>query len=143
MRTLLHGTALMGVVMAALVASGAAVSAADAPSAEKVYELRIYKTNPGKLEALHARFRDHTCTLFRKHGIELVGFWTPTQGAESQDTLYYLIAFPSVAAQKAAWEAFKNDPAWIKAKADSEKDGVLVKQVLSKNLNATDYSPIH
>jgi hypothetical protein len=143
MRTLLHGTALLGVAMAALAAWGAAVSAADAPSAEKVYELRIYKTNPGKLDALHARFRAYTCPLFQKHGVELVGFWTPTEGAEAHDTLYYLIAFPSVAAQKATWAAFRSDPAWIKAKAESEKDGVLVKQVLTKNLKATDYSPIH
>jgi hypothetical protein len=120
----------------------ASASAADTASAGKVYELRVYHTNPGKLEALHARFRDHTCKLFQKHGIELVGFWTPIQGDEAKDTLYYIVAFPSAEAQKKAWQAFGDDPAWKKAKADSEKDGVLVKKVDSMNLKATDYSPI-
>jgi len=122
--------------------SGTLTLAAEAPAGDKVYEARIYKCNPGKLEALHARFRDHTCKLFKKHGIEVIGFWTPTTGDEALDTLIYMVAFPSVEAQKKAWAAFKDDPEWIKAKADSEKEGVLVKEVMSKNLRATDYSPI-
>jgi hypothetical protein len=80
--------------------------------------------------------------LFKKHGIEMIGFWTLMEGDESTGTLYYIVAFPSVEAQKAAWQAFKDDPAWKNAKADSEKDGVLVKEVTSKNMKATDYSPI-
>lgn len=113
----------------------------DKPAAGKVYELRVYKTNPGKLDALHARFRDHTCKLFQKHGIELVGFWTPAEGDDAKDTLIYIVAFPSAEAQKQAWQAFKDDPEWQKAKAASEKDGVLVKTVTSQNLLPTDYSP--
>ena len=120
----------------------APAGAADNPSNGKVYELRVYHTNPGKLEALHVRFRDHTCGLFKKHGIELIGFWTPVQGEEASNTLYYIIAFPSVEAQKKAWQEFRNDPEWIKAKAESEKEGVLVKKVDSTNLQATDYSPL-
>jgi hypothetical protein len=116
---------------------------ADQATGGKIFEMRIYKANPGKLDALHARFRDHTCQIFAKHGIELIGFWTPVEGDEAKDTLIYLVAFPSVEAQKKAWEAFKADPEWQKAKADSEKQGVLVKEVQSKNLKATDYSLIH
>ena len=116
-------------------------TAEEKPAAGKVYELRIYKTNPGKLDALHARFRDHTCKLFAKHGIELVGCWTPTEGEEAKDTLVYIIAFPSVEAQKQSWQAFRDDPDWQKAKAESEKDGVLVKSLTSQNLAPTDYSP--
>jgi hypothetical protein len=70
-----------------------------------------------------------------------VGFWTPTEGEQAKDTLVYIIAFPSADAQKQAWKAFGDDPEWKKAKADSEKDGVLVKAVTSQNLTATDYSP--
>lgn len=116
--------------------------AADAPKAGKVYELRVYHTNPGKLDALNARFRDHTCKLFQKHGMELIGFWTPLQGDEAQDTLYYILAFPSVEAQKKAWQAFGADPDWKTARTESEKDGVLVKKVESKILKPTDYSPM-
>ena len=75
-------------------------------------------------------------------GSRSVGFWTPTEGEEAKDTLCYMLAFPSVEAQKKAWADFKADPEWIKAKAESEKDGVLVKKFESKNLSATDYSPL-
>ena len=119
---------------------GTRASAADASSAGKVYELRTYHASPGKLDALHARFRDHTCKLFQKHGIEVIGFWTPSEGEEAKDTLIYIVAFPSVEAQKKAWQEFRADPEWIKVKADSEKDGSLTTKVESKNLKATDYS---
>jgi hypothetical protein len=142
MRTNLCVLVALVAVFAISAVLNASASAADTASAGKVYELRVYHTNPGKLEALHARFRDHTCKLFQKHGIELVGFWTPIQGDEAKDTLYYIVAFPNAEAQKKAWQAFGDDPAWKKAKADSEKDGVLVKKVDSMNLKATDYSPI-
>lgn len=121
----------------------APAAAVDAPASGKIYELRTYTASPGKLDALNARFRDHTCKLFKKHGMELVGFWTPTDGEESKNTLIYIVAFPSVAAQKAAWQAFRDDPEWKEAKANSEKDGSLTTNVQTKNLKATDYSPIH
>jgi hypothetical protein len=142
MRTLMSLSVVLGIVLAGTMLFPACVSAAETPPSGKVYELRVYYANPGKLEALHARFRDHTCKLFQKHGIEVVGFWTPAQGEEAKDTLYYIVAFPSAEAQKKAWQAFRDDPDWVKAKADSEKEGVLVKKVDSTNLKATDYSPL-
>ena len=142
MRMLLSVSFVLGMLFASTLLLCARVKAADAPPAGKVYELRVYHANPGKLESLHARFRDHTCKLFQKHGIELIGFWTPTQGEEAKNTLYYIVAFPDAEAQKKAWQAFREDPDWIKAKADSEKEGVLVKKVDSTNLKATDYSPL-
>ena len=111
---------------------GTRATAADAPPAGKVFELRVYHASPGKLEALHARFRDHTCKLFQKHGMEVIGFWTPTDGDEAKDTLIYILAFPSVEAQKKAWQDFRADPEWIKVKADSEKDGSLTTKVESR-----------
>ena len=141
MKTLGKLVLMLTLVATAYITSGTAASAADAPSS-KVFEARIYKCNPGKLDALHARFRDHTCKLFAKHGMEVIAFWTPAEGDAASDTLIYVLAFPSVEAQKKAWDAFRADPDWIKAKADSEKDGVLVKDVQSTNMKATDYSPI-
>lgn len=108
----------------------------------KIFELRIYKTFPGKLEDLHKRFREHTCRLFKKHGIELVGFWVPTEGEEAKDTLIYIVAFPSKEAQAKAWKAFQSDPEWIKARDESHRGGVIVQKVESKNMKAVDYSPI-
>jgi len=142
MKTISSVSFFLGMLFASSLLLGARARGADAPPAGKVYELRVYHANPGKLEALHARFRDHTCKLFQKHGIELIGFWTPTQGEDAKNTLYYIIAFPDAETQKKAWQAFRDDPDWQKAKADSEKDGVLVNKVDSRNLKATDYSPL-
>lgn len=74
--------------------------------------------------------------------MEVVGFWTPMQGEEAKNTLYYILAFPS-AVQKKAWQEFRSDPEWTKVKAESEKEGVLVNKVDSTNLKPTDYSPLH
>lgn len=142
MKSFLHCAALAIVVGAAMIPCARSAPAADKPG--KVFELRTYIASPGKFEALNARFRNHTLELFKKHGIEVVGFWVPADGPEAQDTLMYFVAFPSAEAQKKAWAAFKSDPAWKKAKADSEKDGVpLAKKVITKNYVGADYSPIH
>ena len=93
-------------------------------------------------ESLKARFRDHTNDLFRKHGMEIIGFWTPTEGPKSQNTLIYILAYPSKEAADKAWKAFREDPDWIKAKDASEKDGPLVKKVDSTYLKPTDFSPM-
>jgi hypothetical protein len=117
--------------------------AADQPAKDqRVFELRTYTTNPGKLDALHKRFREHTNRIFKKHGVEIIGYWTPAEGPQSQDTLIYVVAFPSREAQKKAWAAFQADPEWQKVKEESHKDGVIVKEVKSITMRATDYSPI-
>ncbi|MGH9426153.1 MAG: NIPSNAP family protein, partial [Terriglobia bacterium] len=41
---------------------------ADAAAKGRVFEIRTYTANEGKLDALHARFRDHTTKIFEKHG---------------------------------------------------------------------------
>src|SRR3954454_20535084 len=82
----------------------------------RVFELRIYHAAPGKMKALHARFRDHTCKLFKKHGMTIVGFWSPTDEKEAEQKLYYVLAYPSKAAADASWKAFREDPDWVPAK---------------------------
>src|SRR5499433_1951966 len=91
---------------------------APSPSLAKdsrCYEIRTYTAAPGKLEELHARFRNHTMKLFKKHGIEVVGFWGPTDKEKgSENTLVYLLVFPSREALDKAWKAFGADPEWKK-----------------------------
>ena len=109
----------------------------------RCFELRTYTAAPGKLEALHARFRDHTNALFTKHGMTLVGYWVPTDADKgAANTLVYILAYPSRAARDKAWEAFQNDPAWLAARQASEVDGKLTEKVESLFLAATDYSPL-
>ena len=105
----------------------------------RCYELRIYTANEGKLEALNARFRDHTCKLFEKHGLTNVGYWVPVD--KSDNRLIYVISSPNRAAHTKSWKAFLNDPNWKKAYKVSTKDGALVAKIDSTFMSATDYSP--
>jgi hypothetical protein len=108
----------------------------------RAFELRTYTAAEGKLEALHARFREHTIGLFRKHGMEVLGFWSPVGDKAPANTLVYLLAYPSQEAREASWKAFANDPEWKKVYAESQKDGSLVAKVESVMLAPTDYSPM-
>jgi hypothetical protein len=108
----------------------------------RVFEMRTYYAFPGKMTALHARFRDHTCKLFQKHGMTLIGFWSPIDAKTAQQKMVYILAFPSKEAADKSWKAFQDDPDWKAAKAASEKDGKLVEKVESVFLNPTDYSPL-
>lgn len=105
----------------------------------RFFELRVYYANPGKLDALHARFRDHTCKLFEKHGMTNVGYWVPLDNPENK--LIYILAYPDKKAREASWKAFLADENWIKAKKESEKAGGLVAKVEQLYLTAADYSP--
>lgn len=108
----------------------------------RLFEMRTYITHDGRLDALNARFRDHTNKLFVKHGIQLVGYWVPTNEPDSKNTLVYILAYPNMEAREASWKAFVADDEWKKAKAASEADGPIVKKVISQFLTPTDYSPI-
>lgn len=113
-------------------------SAADGP----VYELRIYSCEPGKLDALNARFREHTCKLFEKHGMKNIAYWTPTEGESAGNTLIYVLEHQSRAAAAKSWAAFRSDPEWLKVKESTESAGkFLSKPVESTFMARTDYSP--
>ncbi|ESQ88320.1 hypothetical protein ABAC460_16805 [Asticcacaulis sp. AC460] len=113
----------------------------------RYFELRTYTTNPGKLENLHTRFRDHTLGLFAKHGMTNMLYWRPTADQPAMDNkLVYLMAYPDKAARNAAWAAFGADEAWKKVAADSQVDGPILTAtggVVSVEMRPTDYSPLN
>ena len=106
----------------------------------KVYELRIYHTVPGKLDALVARFRDHTDKLFAKHGLKSVAYWTALDEPVKSSTFFYILEHPSREAAAANWKAFQDDPEWQAVKAKSEENGKLVENIDSTYLRLTDFS---
>jgi hypothetical protein len=112
------------------------------------FEMRTYTAAEGKLDALQARFREHTNALFLKHGMTVVGYWVPMPPAKegetdrSKNTLVYILAYPDKAARDKMWDEFRNDAEWKKVSAESEKDGKLVTKVESVFMTPTDYSPI-
>ena len=107
-----------------------------------IYELRVYWANPGKLEALHNRFRHVTLALFARHNMQVNAFWTPLPTTEDSGDLVYILAFPDEDAVRTSWDAFVNDPDWIKGRDASEVNGKLVKKITSTLLAPTDYSPL-
>ena len=142
-------------VMTALLAAGAAVrlgaadadqakpaaakSAASSQTGTRFFEMRTYYAAEGKIDALNARFRNHTNKLFQKHGMELVGYWQPV---DKKDVLIYILAYPSREAREKAWKDFNADPDWQAARAKSEENGRLVAKVEQVYMTPTDYSPI-
>ena len=117
--------------------------AVSASGQNRVYELRTYTCNEGKLEALKARFRDHTIEIFKRHGIESIGYWIPEDPEKSKTTLIYILVHPSREAATKNWADFRNDPEWKKVAADSEANGkILAKSPESVFMNPTDFSKL-
>lgn len=124
----------------------------DHSASKGVYELRIYYPNEGKLDDLLARFRNHTTGLFDKHGFVNVGYWVTRPGEkpsfadkmlavnQGKESLLYIVSFPDMETRNAAWEAFVNDPEWIKVYEESRLNGALVREIHQVFLNPTDFS---
>ena len=128
--------------IAALLLFPLAGRSAEPEGGERVFELRTYYAAEGKLSDLMARFRNHTNYLFVKHGMQLIGYWTPTEGEGAGTTLVYILAHESREAADKSWKAFVADAAWKEAAAASRKDGRLVAKIEKQWLQATDFSPL-
>jgi hypothetical protein len=122
--------------------TGFALGRASQPASGKVYELRVYSAGDGKLDALNARFRDHTIAIFNRHHMKSVGYWVPTEGDKAGHTLIYVLEHPSREDATKNWAEFNADPEWQKVRAESEANGKLVVNVDRTFMAPTDYSPI-
>jgi len=107
-----------------------------------IYELRVYTPHPGKLEALQARFRDHTRRIFARHGMESVGYWVQVSPAEGAGDLVYIVSHADRATADTNWTAFRADEEWMARKGESEQDGPLVAKITSQYLEPTDFSAL-
>ena len=130
----------MGAAMMLSTASGMEAQASGANS-DVVYELRVYHANEGKLDALVARFRDHTDAIFKRHGMISIAYWLPTDEPLKGRTLIYILKHPSREAATANWKAFHDDPEWVKVSTASEVNGKLAAKVDSTYMTRTDFSP--
>ena len=111
----------------------------SASAAESVYELRTYTAPEGKLDALLARFRDHTIRIFNKHNMQSVAYFVP-QDERSKNTLIYILKHPSREAAEKNWKDFADDPEWKKVAAESEANGKIVTKVERVWLTPTQFS---
>lgn len=101
--------------------------------------MRVYYSPQGKLDDLHARFRNHTLKLFAKHGMESIGYWVPMDNTENK--LVFILAYPSREAREQSWKAFVADPEWKEVAKKTEANGPIVAKVETFFMTATDYSP--
>lgn len=141
MTTRLRLTALVSAAVALCSAFAAGVHVGQARDT-RVYELRTYTTNPGRLPALERRFADHTMRLFERHGMRNELYFTPTDSALRGNTLVYLISHESREAADRNWKAFSADTEWVRVRTASEVDGtILAKPPERVFLQLTPYSP--
>ncbi len=126
-------------ILLAAVMLTATFTSSAAEKDTRVFEMRTYYAPAGKLDDLHARFRDHTTKLFTKHGITNIGYWVPIENTENK--LVYVLAYPNREARDASWKAFMADPDWKAAHKASETNGKLVAKVEQLFMAATDFSP--
>jgi hypothetical protein len=117
----------------------AALMVTTMQAADRVFELRTYTTNEGKLPDLLKRFREHTTQIFEKHGMTNIGYWVPK---DKPNTLIYVLAYRSREDAKKAWEDFRADPEWQKVSKASEENGKIVTHVESVFMDPADFSSI-
>src|SRR5262245_43187403 len=71
-----------------------------------VYELRVYQVNEGKMDALIARFGNHTDAIFKRHNIKSIGYWRPEDAPFADNMFVYILEHPSREDAKKNWAAF-------------------------------------
>jgi hypothetical protein len=134
-------TAIVSFVCGAAVIIGFDMLAGSNPS-RHVYELRMYHVNPGKMDALIARFGNHTDAIFKQHNMKSIGFWRPEDVPNSENLFIYVLEHPSREEARKNWAAFQADPEWKKVKAESETQGPLADHIDSYFMDPTSFSPL-
>ena len=138
--TLKASSALFFLFGAAVVLAVSKLGAANPAPPPHVYELRLYHVKEGKMDALKARFGDHTDALFRRHNMKSIGYWSPEDAPDSQNLFIYILEHPSRQEAEKNWAAFQADPEWQKVKAESEANGPLVDHIDRYFMDPTSFS---
>ena len=127
---------------AAMMLGISVVSGSYADTPHHVYELRLYHVNEGRMEALQARFRDHTDSIFKRHDMKSIGYWQPEDAPGSRNLFIYVLEHPGRQEGEKNWAAFQADREWQKVKAESEADGPLVDHIDRYFMDPTAFSAL-
>ena len=103
--------------------------------------MRVYHCVPGRLPALLKRFETVTLGIWERFGIKQAGFWTTVIGGSNM-TLTYMLAWDSMGERETKWNAFQADPEWIAKRAESERDGAIVANIVAEFLAPTKFSSV-
>jgi hypothetical protein len=100
---------------------------AQEQAAAGFYELRIYTAQPGKRDALAARFAKRTAAIYARHGITNVGYWIPEQsdaelGISAENTFIYIRGYPSKAERDKRLTAAHDDPEFAEVVTKQESN---------------------
>src|SRR5438874_13599056 len=100
------------------------------------YELRIYTAQPGKRDALAARFASRTAAIYARHGITNVGYWIPQEsdaalGISAANTFIYMRGYPSREERDKRLKAAHDEPefAEVVTKQERNPDTKLIENV--------------
>ena len=118
------------------------LSGSDTKPPHHVYELRLYHVKEGKMDALKARFGDHTDAIFKRHNMKSIGYWSPEDAPDSQSLFVYILEHPSRQEAEKNWAAFQADPEWKKVKTESEANGPLVDHIDHYFMDPTSFSAL-
>ena len=127
---------------AAVMLAFSKLGASNSQPPHHVYELRLYHVHEGKMDALKARFGDHTDAIFRRHNMKSIGYWSPEDAPDSQNLFIYILEHPSRQEAEKNWAAFQADPEWKKVKAESEAHGALVDHIDRYFMDPTSFSAL-
>jgi heme-degrading monooxygenase HmoA len=104
------------------------------------YEFRTYTCTPGKLPVVLKRFETTTLALFEKHGIKRITPLMTVGVGEDNSQIKYVVQWESHEQRDKAWAAFRADPDWHKAVAESEQAGPTVAKITNELLIAAPFS---
>jgi len=109
----------------------------------RVFEMHIYRTVPGKVPALESQFRDTTSKLLAKHDLKIVGYWVPEGTPAWDNTFIFAVAHSSREEAKKNWDAMRPDPDFQKLITEnSEQASKLVEKIDVLYMRPTDFSPM-
>jgi hypothetical protein len=91
------------------------------------FELRVYTAQPGKRDALAARFASRTAAIYTKHGITNVGYWIPQEsdpelGISAENTFIYMRGYPSKEERDKRLKAAHDDPEFYEVVTKQEQN---------------------
>jgi hypothetical protein len=107
----------------------------------RVFELRIDKTYPGRLQALVDRLGKGR-PIFERNKMSIIGYWIPQDSPQKENTLIYMVAHESREAAKKNNAGFGSDPEFRALQKSSEADGKIIEKFETTYLDPVDFSPI-
>jgi hypothetical protein len=134
------GIALLSFAAGSLLSARLAYISQVRADSNRVFELRVYHTVPGKVPALESRFRDSTSKLLAKHDLNVVGYWVP-EDAAWDNTFIFMVAHSSREEAKKNWDAMRADPGFQEM-LKSEQTEKTVEKIDSTYMRPTDFSPM-